>query len=106
MAKDKQHKKDKLDKHGRANLEAWEKTRKVAKKMRKDHKDEEWSKLPWREIRNQLRQSGDTVDMTKVPANWTSESPQMIKMHTILQQAGFKAQGHLYRWELVSAEEP
>ncbi len=106
MAKDKQPKKDKPDKHGKANLEAWEKARKVAKKMRKGHKDEEWSKLPWREIRNQLRQSGDTVDMTKVPANWTSESPQMIKMRTILQQAGFKAQDHLYRWEPAGTEEP
>ena len=106
MAKDKQPKKDKSDKHGKANLEAWEKARKVAKKMRKDHKDEEWSKLPWREIRSQLRQSGDSVDMTKVPANWTGESPQMIKMRTILQQAGFKAQNHLYHWEPVGMGEP
>ena len=99
MAKDKPNKKNKQDKHGQANLEAWEKTRKVARKMRKDYKDEEWSKLPWREIRDQLRQSGDTVDMTKVPADWTSESPQMVKMRTILQRAGFKEEGHLYRWE-------
>ena len=104
MAKDRQNKKDKQDKHGKANPEAWEKTRKVARKMRKDYKDEEWSKLPWREIRNQLRQSGDTVDMTKVPPDWTSESPQMIKMRTILQQAGFKAEGHLYRWEPAGTE--
>lgn len=105
MAKDRQNKKEKQDKHGKANPEAWEKTRKVAKKMRKDYKDEEWSKLPWREIRNQLRQFGDTVDMTKVPPNWTSESPQMIRMRTILQQAGFTAKDHLYRWEPAGTEQ-
>ncbi len=97
MVKGKQDKKQ--EKRGKANKDAWEAARKVAKKMRKDYKDEEWGKLPWREIRNQLRQSGDTVDMTRVSANWTSESPQMTKMRIILEKAGFKEEGYLYRWE-------
>jgi hypothetical protein len=99
MGKNKQDEKDKQENYGQANREAWEAARKVAKKRRKDYKDKEWSKLPWREIRNQLRQSGDTIDTTLVPVTWTSESPQMSKMLIILEEAGFKKEDHLYRWE-------
>jgi hypothetical protein len=105
MGKGKQDKKDKQSKRGQANNDAWEAARKVAKKMRKDYKDKQWGKLPWREIRNQLRQAGDTVDMTKVPVTWTTESPQMVKMRTILEKAGFKEEGYLYRWEPDGAGE-
>ncbi len=104
--KDKPDKPDKPDKRGQADEAAWEATRKIARKIRKDDKDKQWSKLPWREIRGQLRESGDTVDMTKVPVTWNTESPQMIKIRTILEKAGFKKDGHLYRWEPAAAAEP
>jgi hypothetical protein len=95
MGKDKQNQ----DKIGQANRNAWEAAHKTAKAMRKEHKEESWRKLPWREIREQLRRNGDVVDMTAVPVSWTSESPQVMKMHDILQEAGFIQDGHLYIWK-------
>lgn len=103
--KEKKEKKDKPTKRGQANEAAWESARKIAKKMRKNDKDDKPGKLPWREIRNQLREYGDTVDMTKAPVNWTSESPPMVRMRAILEKAGFKKDGHLYRWESAAADE-
>lgn len=91
--------KDKVEKRGKANMDAWEAARKVAKAIRKEYKDEEWAKLPWREIRDQLHHNGNVVDMTAVPVSWTNESPQMAKMRLILQEAGFKEDGHLFHWE-------
>lgn len=96
----KERKKKKKDsKKGNANLRAWEAARKVAKAVRKEYKDEGWSRLPWREIRDQLRRNGNSVDLSTVPVSWTSESPQMVKLRTILEEAGFKMEGHLYFWE-------
>ena len=103
MAKGKEKgdkKKDKLDKIGNANREAWEAARGIAKTQRKEeYRDEDWSKLPWREIRRQLHESGNVVDMTAVPTHWTSESPQMTKMRLILEEAGFIQDEHLYVWQ-------
>jgi|GEM_PF-2854791 len=87
------------DKRGKANMDAWEAAHKIAKTIRKEYKDKKWSRLPWREIRDQLRRNGHLVDMTAVPVNWTNESPQMVKMRLILEEAGFKQDGHLYYWE-------
>jgi hypothetical protein len=97
--KSEKKKKDKQEKRGNANMDAWEAARKIAKATRKEYKDEEWSRLPWREIRDQLRHNGNVVDMTAVPVSWTSESPQMVKMRLILREAGFKEDGHLFYWE-------
>jgi len=102
MAKGKEKgdkKKLKLDKIGNANREAWEAARRVTKTQRKEYKDADWSKLPWREIRRQLHESGNVVDMTAVPTHWTSESPQMTKMRLILEEAGFIQDEHLYVWQ-------
>jgi hypothetical protein len=87
-----------LDKIGKANRDAWDAAKKIAKSMRKDYKKADWSKLPWHEIRRQLRETGDVVDTTRVPPCWLSESPQMVKMRLILEEAGFRAEDHLYRW--------
>jgi len=100
MKKDKKKK----EKRGKANMDAWEAARKVAKAIRKgrkqeDHYDDEWSRLPWREIRDQLKRSGTVVDLEAVPPTWTTESQQVADMREILEQAGFKKDGHIYRWE-------
>ncbi len=89
-------------KRGVADPDAWEAAKKVAKtikKMRKDQKGtESWRKLPWREIREQLRRRGDAVDLDSVPPTWTGESPQMQDLKAILEEAGFKADGSRYVW--------
>ena len=107
MAKGKEKgdkKKAKLDKIGNANREAWEAAQQVAKTQRQEYKDEDWSKLPWQEIRRQLRESGDVVDMTAVPTHWTSESPEMVKIRLILEEAGCIPDEHLYVWP--SSDQP
>jgi hypothetical protein len=55
--------------------------------------------LPWREICHQLRQFGDIVDTSWVPVTWTTESSQMVKLCTILEEAGFQKKGLIYRWK-------
>lgn len=105
MAKDKQDKnrkaakQDPSSKKGNANLEAWDAARKVVKVTRKATGDDDWGRLPWREIRRQLRELSDHVDLDQVPADWTGESPRMQKLCLILQQAGFKQDGQLFRWQ-------
>ena len=105
MAKDKQDKNSKAakqdpsSKKGNANLDAWDAARKVVKATRKATGEDDWGRLPWREIRRQLREVGDCVDLDQVPAGWTGESPRMQKLCLILQQAGFKQDGQLFRWE-------
>ena len=92
--------KNRQDKLQAANPEAWDAARKVAKSIRNERrKHVEWGKMPWREIREQLRRTGTVVDITKVTPNWTTESPQMSDMLEILEKAGFQKVGHLYRWE-------
>lgn len=99
--KDKDDKKE--EKRGKANMDAWDAAKQVAKTLRKERKKEdsnyEGSKLPWREIRDQLRQKGNIVDLDAVPPHWTSESRQMADMLEILEKAGFKRTGQRYYWE-------
>ena len=90
--------KDKQDKIGKANKDAWDAARKIAKTVKKEYKNEDWSRLPWREIRDQLRHTGNVVDTTAVPVTWTNESPQMVKLRSILEEAGFEQDDHLYVW--------
>ena len=103
MAKDEAEKKKKKDKRGKASLEAWEAARKVAKAIRKERKkddaNDDVGKAPWRAIREQLRRSGNVVDMDAMPPKWTSESPHMADVRRILEDAGFKRNGHRYVWE-------
>jgi hypothetical protein len=84
---------------GNAIPEAWDAAHAVAKSMRKKNSDAKWSRIPWKEIRSQLRRTGSVVDTTAVPVTWTNESPQMTALLTILEQAGFKHSEHVYYWE-------
>lgn len=102
--KEKKKDKDKKDeKRGKANMAAWEAAKKIAKALRKERKQEdanyEGGKLPWREIRDQLRRRGNIVDLDAVPPHWTSESRQMADMREVLERAGFKRNGQRYYWE-------
>ncbi|HXH01999.1 MAG TPA: hypothetical protein VNN09_01640 [Candidatus Competibacteraceae bacterium] len=95
-------------KRGIADPDAWEAAKKVAKALRKARKEEkgsgEWRKLPWKEIRAQLRRKGDYVDLDAVPPTWLSESPQIQDMRRILEEAGFVAEGNIYRWPRITSK--
>jgi len=87
------------DKHGKANMAAWEAAHRVVRKTGEKYRDNNRSNLPWREIRAQLRQNGDFVDTLSVPPWWTAESPQMMLLRAILEEAGFEQDQHVYRWK-------
>lgn len=108
MAKDDQDKKKK-DKRGKANKDAWEAARTVAKAIRKERKQDEGKnevgKAPWRAIREQLRRTGTVVDLDAMPPNWTSENAQMADVRRILEEAGFKRDGSRYVWDGSGSDE-
>jgi hypothetical protein len=89
-----------LQKIGKANREAWEAVGRAAEAGGERNKRQALYRLPWGEIRRQLRLNGDTVDTLAVPVCWTNESPQMVNMRLILKKAGFTEEGEIYRWEI------
>lgn len=91
-----------LGKRGIADPHAWEAAKRVAKALRKARKAEpgtdDWRKLPWREIRDQLRLRGREVDLDAIPPSWTGESMPYRDLVTILEQAGFRRMARSYVW--------
>lgn len=86
----------------KANKQAWEAAHDAARVVLKKH-TREYKYQPlgsiWYEISNQLRQSGNTVNLDAVNQWWTTESQQRQIMQAILEQAGFKQEGNMFRWE-------
>lgn len=86
----------------KANKQAWEAAhdaaRAVLKKHTKEYKYQPLGSI-WYEISNQLRQRGDSVDLDAVKQWWTTESQQQQIMQSILERAGFKQEGNIFRWE-------
>lgn len=91
----------------KANKQAWEAAhdaaRTVLKKHTKDYKYQPMGSI-WYEISGQLRQTGNSVDLDAVKQWWTTESQQRQIMQAILEKAGFKQDGNVFRWEEKSVE--
>lgn len=88
---------------------AWHSAHQAARRVLLNGKGKEGGFQPlgpiWHVISGQLRATPDQVDLDTIRVAWPRHSLQWQLIHQILQEAGFRQEGSVYRWIREASEQ-